>query len=190
MIPAWLEHDVIAPMLENMVVTLDYREYAIFVGTYVNDQATIDEVERMRRRFRQLIRVEVPHAGPTCKADCLNWVVQAIFSHERTHGIEFAGVVLHDCEDVLHPMELKLFNYILPRKDLIQIPVASLERNWHEFVAGTYMDEFAEWHARDLVVRESLSGMVPSAGVGTCFSRYALMTLAAETDNQPFNTDT
>ena len=110
---------MIAPMLENMVVTLDYREYAIFVGTYVNDQATIDEVERMRRRFRQLIRVEVPHAGPTCKADCLNWVVQAIFSHERTHGIEFAGVVLHDCEDVLHPMELKLFNYILPRKDLI-----------------------------------------------------------------------
>ena len=52
------------------------------------------------------------------------------------------------------------------------------------------MDEFAEWHARDLVVRESLSGMVPSAGVGTCFSRYALTTLAAETDNQPFNTDT
>jgi bacteriophage N4 adsorption protein B len=190
MIPAWLEHDVIAPMLENMVVTLDYREYAIFVGTYVNDKATIDEVERMRRRFRQLVRVEVPHDGPTCKADCLNWIVQAIFSHERSRGVEFAGVVLHDCEDVLHPMELKLFNYILPRKDLIQIPVASLERNWHEFVAGTYMDEFAEWHARDLVVRESLSGMVPSAGVGTCFSRHALTVLAAETDNQPFNTDT
>jgi adsorption protein B len=27
------------------------------------------------------------------------------------------------------------------------------------------MDEFAEWHAKDLVVRESMSGMVPSAGV-------------------------
>ena len=52
------------------------------------------------------------------------------------------------------------------------------------------MDEFAEWHARDLVVRESLSGMVPSAGVGTCFSRQALTILAAETDNQPFNTST
>ena len=32
--------------------------------------------------------------------------------------------------------------------------------------------------------------MVPSAGVGTCFSRRALMELAAETNNQPFNTDT
>jgi bacteriophage N4 adsorption protein B len=27
MIPAWLESDVITPMLENIVVTLDYREY-------------------------------------------------------------------------------------------------------------------------------------------------------------------
>ena len=88
--------------------------------------------EKMRRRFRQLIRVEVPHDGPTCKADCLNWIVQAIFSHERAHGVEFAGVVLHDCEDVLHPMELKFFNYILPRKDLIQIPVASLD--WSDLV--------------------------------------------------------
>lgn len=190
MIPAWLEQAVIAPMLESMVATLDYKEYIIFVGTYVNDPATIDEVERMRHRFRHMVRIEVPHSGPTCKADCLNWIVQAILLHEQTHGIEFAGIVLHDSEDVLHPLELKLFNYILPRKDFIQMPVASLERNYGELVAGTYMDEFAEWHARDLVVRESLSRMVPSAGVGTCFSRRALMTLAAETDNQPFNTDT
>jgi adsorption protein B len=190
MIPAWLEQAVIAPMLENMVTTLDYKNYLIFVGTYVNDPATIAEVERMRRRFRQLIRVEVPHSGPTCKADCLNWIVQAIFLHEQTDGIKFAGMVLHDSEDVLHPLELKLFNYILPRKDFIQIPVTSLERRWDEMVAGTYMDEFAEWHARDLVVRESLSHMVPSAGVGTCFSRRALTTLADETNNQPFNTET
>jgi bacteriophage N4 adsorption protein B len=132
MIPAWLEQAVIAPMLENMVATLDYRNYLIFVGTYANDPATTAEVERMRRRFRQLIRVEVPHSGPTCKADCLNWIVQAIFLHEQTTGIEFAGMVLHDSEDVLHPLELKLFNYILPRKDFIQIPVTSLERRWDE----------------------------------------------------------
>ncbi|WP_343315350.1 glycosyl transferase family protein [Brucella sp. BE17] len=190
MVPAWLEYDVIAPMLENMVQTLDYRSYTIFAGTYRNDAATIKEVERMRRRYRQLVRVEVPHDGPTCKADCLNWVVQAIFAHEQKHGIEFAGVVLHDSEDVLHPLELQFYNYLLPRKDLIQIPVGSLERNWYELVAGVYMDEFAEWHAKDLVVRESLAKTVTSAGVGTCFSRRALLTLASETDNQPFNTQT
>ncbi|MBB3807978.1 glycosyl transferase family protein [Pseudochelatococcus contaminans] len=190
MVPAWLEYDVIAPMLENMVQTLDYRAYTIFVGTYRNDSRTIAEVERMRLRYRQLVRVEVPHDGPTCKADCLNWVVQAIFRHEKILGIEFAGVILHDSEDVLHPLELKFFNYLLPRMDLIQIPVNSLEREWYEFVVGVYMDEFAEWHGKDLVVRESMTGMVPSAGVGTCFSRRALLVLASEDNNEPFNTQT
>ncbi|WP_122664231.1 glycosyl transferase family protein [Pseudomonas viridiflava] len=189
MVPAWLEYDVIAPMIENMVSTLDYQNYVVFVGTYINDQRTIDEVERMRRRYKQLHRVEVPHDGPTCKADCLNWVIQAIFLHEKTHGMTFAGVVLHDSEDVLHPLELRLFNYLLPRKDMIQLPVVSLERNWYEWVAGTYMDEFAEWHGKDLVVRESMSDTVPSAGVGTCFSHRALRVLAGETQNMPFNTD-
>ena len=84
-------------------------------------------------------------------------------------------------------MELKFFNYLLPRKDMIQLPVASLEREWYELVAGTYMDEFAESHAKEMVVRESVSGMVPSAGVGTCFSRKALINLIGATHNKPFN---
>ena len=187
MVPAWQEHDVIAAMVQNMVEVLDYQNYVVFVGTYVNDPATIEEVERMRKRYRQVVRVEVPHPGPTSKADCLNFVVEAIFNHERDSGTEFAGVVLHDSEDVLHPMELKFFNYLLPRKDMIQLPVASLEREWYELVAGTYMDEFAESHAKEMVVRESVSGMVPSAGVGTCFSRKALIKLIGATHNKPFN---
>jgi bacteriophage N4 adsorption protein B len=189
MVPAWLEYDVIAPMLSNMVSTLEYKNYTIFVGTYRNDARTIAEVERMRRRYRQLVRVEVPHDGPTCKADCLNWIVQALFKHEQHLPAPFAGVVLHDSEDVLHPLELKYYSYLLPRMDFIQLPVTSLERSWFELVAGTYMDEFAEWHSKDLVVRESLSSMVPSAGVGTCFSHRALKELSQATDNQPFNVD-
>lgn len=128
MIPAWLEYDVIAPMLENMVGTLDYKNYMIFVGTYRNDDKTKAEVERMRRRYRQLFRVEVPHDGPTCKADCLNWIVQAIFKQNSLQRNPFEGVILHDSEDVLHPLELKYYNYLLPRVDFIQLPVTSLER--------------------------------------------------------------
>lgn len=189
MVPAWHEQDVIAAMIEDLVRVLDYRAYTVFVGTYQNDAATIAEVERMRHRYKHLHRVEVPHDGPTCKADCLNWLVQAIMHYEFEAGIEFAGIVMHDSEDVLHPVELKFFNYLLPRKDMIQLPVASLERHWFELVAGTYMDEFAEWHAKDLVVRESLAGAVPSAGVGTCFSRRAMRALVEQTEQQPFNTE-
>jgi bacteriophage N4 adsorption protein B len=189
MVPAWQESDVIAAMVQNMVEIMEYRNYRVFVGTYPNDQPTIDEVERMVKRYPQLQRVQVPHPGPTSKADCLNAVVDAIFAHEKENNVEFAGVVLHDSEDVLHPLELKFFNYLLPRKDMIQLPVASLERDWYELVAGTYMDEFAESHAKEMVVRESVSGMVPSAGVGTCFSRKALIGLVGATRNKPFNID-
>ncbi|MBC7548475.1 MAG: glycosyl transferase family protein [Polaromonas sp.] len=189
MVPAWHEYDVIAAMVENMVEVMEYQNYVVFVGTYINDPQTIEEVERMRKRYKQLFRVEVPHEGPTCKADCLNSVVDSIFEYERQHSMQFAGMVLHDSEDVLHPLELKYFNYLLPRKDMIQLPVASLERKWYELVAGTYMDEFAESHAKDMVVRESVSGVVPSAGVGTCFSRRAMDALVGFTHNKPFNTD-
>ncbi|MBC7437819.1 MAG: glycosyl transferase family protein, partial [Bdellovibrionales bacterium] len=187
MVPAWLEHDVVAAMIENMVEVLDYQNYHIFVGTYINDSKTTGQVERMCLRYRQVHRAAVPHDGPTSKADCLNAIVEAIQTYEQLHDTEFAGVVLHGSEDVLHPLELKFFNYLLPRKDLIQLPVTSLERQWHELVAGTYMDEFAESHARDMALRESVAGVVPSAGTGTCFSRRALKTLVGATHGRPFN---
>jgi adsorption protein B len=187
MVPAWQESDVIASMVENLVQVMDYQQYVVFIGTYCNDAATIAEVERVRRRYRQVRRVEVPHPGPTCKADCLNCVVDDILAYERQKGVQFAGVVLHDSEDELHPLELKFFNYLLPRKDMIQLPVASLERRLTEWVAGTYMDEFAESHGKEMLVRESMAGMVPSAGVGTCFSRRALLALIATEGGHPFN---
>lgn len=190
MIPAWQEAGVISKMLENTVSNLRYGRFVVFVGSYINDAATGDEIDAAARRIRNLQHVTVPHPGPTCKADCLNWIIQAIFDFEKRNRVEFAGIVLHDSEDIVHPLELKLFNYLVPRKDLVQLPVLSLERDWDEFVAGTYIDDFAEWHSKDLVVREALTGLVPCAGVSACFSRRALMALNEGTANQPFNTDT
>ncbi len=187
-VPAWQEQDVISAMIENTISTANYSDYVIFVGTYPNDPATIAEVERARRRHRRVVRVETPHPGPTNKADCLNAILGAVFAEEAASGRPFAGVALHDPEDVVHPLELKFFNYLLPRKDLIQLPVVSMERRLRDLVAGAYMDEFAEWHAKDLVVRESFAHAVPSAGVGTCFSRAAVETLKA--DGEVFNTRT
>lgn len=174
MLPAWKEFDVIASMVESAVNTLAYRNYMIFIGTYANDAETIAEAEKVTRRYKQVRHVRVPHDGPTCKADCLNHIVSDILQVEEELGVPFAGLVLHDSEDVLHPLELHLFNYLLPAKDMIQLPVVSLEQRYRDLVAGTYMDEFAEWHAKDLVVRQRLAKTVPSAGVGTCFSRRAI----------------
>lgn len=133
--------------------------------------------------------VLVPHDGPTCKADCLNWLMQGVTLYEMQHNMEFAGVVMHDAEDVVHRLELRLFNYLIDRMDLMQLPVFSLESPWYAFTAGHYVDEFAESHSKDMLVREMITGAVPSAGVATCFSRRALRALAAERENLIFNTD-
>lgn len=190
MVPAWKEFEVIAKMIENTNATLAYQDFRIFVGTYPNDGETQAEVDRMARRYRNVRRVDVPHDGPTCKADCLNAIVQEVFREEERNGQTFAGIVIHDSEDVIHPLELKVFNHLVGRKDLIQLPVLSLERKWHEWVAGTYQDDFAEWHSKDMVVRESMTGVVPCAGTGMCYSRRALAALWEETGQAPFNTAT
>jgi adsorption protein B len=93
---------------------------------------------------------------------------------EQENGMAFAGVILHDAEDVVHPAELALFNAALHHADLIQLPVFSFRRALSDVIAATYMDEFAEWHTRDLVVRENLTGIVTCAGVSACFSRRAI----------------
>ena len=191
MVPAWQEHDVIAKMVENTIATMNYRKYVIFLGTYQNDAQTTAEADRMVKRFPTMVkRATVPNDGPTCKADCLNWIAQSIFLYEQQNNIRFAGLIIHDSEDVIHPLEFRMFNYLIGRKDLIQLPVLSLERGWHDWIGATYMDDFAEWHEKEMVVRESLNGLVPGSGVSTCYSRRAIQMLAERNNNQPFNTDT
>ncbi|MDD5300493.1 MAG: glycosyl transferase family protein [Gallionella sp.] len=191
MVPAWQEHDVIAKMVENTIATMNYQKYVIFLGTYQNDAQTTAEADRMARRFPTMVRrATVLNDGPTCKADCLNWIAQSIFLYEEQHNIKFAGLIIHDSEDVIHPLEFRMFNFLVGRKDLIQMPVLSLERGWWDWIAASYMDDFAEWHEKEMVVRESLNGLVPGSGVSTCYSRRAIQLLADKNKNQPFNTDT
>ncbi len=179
MVPAWQEHGVIDRMAELAATTLDYENYHIFVGTYPNDPQTQSDVEKVCGRFPNVHKVVGARDGPTSKADCLNNVLDAILQFEERAGIRFEGFILHDSEDVLSPMELRLFNHLVGRKDLIQLPVYPLPRPWWDFTSCHYLDEFAESHGKDILVREALVGQVPSAGVGTCFSRRAVMALLA-----------
>src|ERR1700761_4538760 len=64
MVPAWQEADVIATMVANTVGVFDYNRYKIFVGVYANDPDTRREVEKVRERFPNVYRAEVPHEGP------------------------------------------------------------------------------------------------------------------------------
>ncbi len=190
LIPAWDESTVIARMLLNTLGTLRYRDFNIFVGTYPNDEATRREVEKVREIYPNIEFVVTPIDGPTNKADCLNWIYQGVLLYEKEHGVEYEFFVMHDAEDLVHPLSLKYFNYLMPRMDFIQLPVFPLEGRWYDFVTGIYMDEFAENHTKDMRVREYLAAYLPSAGVGTAISRRAINYLASQNKNQVFNIDT
>ncbi|AXN32767.1 glycosyl transferase family 2 [Vibrio coralliilyticus] len=187
MVPAWQEHGVIGKMAELAASQLDYENYQIFVGTYPNDPETQSDVDKVCAQYPNVHKVVCARPGPTSKADCLNNVIASIIEFEKKAKLEFAGFILHDSEDVLSSMELRLFNYLLPDKDLIQLPVYPYTRKWYQMTPGHYADEFAELHGKDVVVREAIAGQVPSAGVGTCFSRKAVLRLLVEGDGLPFD---
>ena len=188
MIPAWQEAPVIARMADYLARSFDYDNYHVFIGTYPNDLETQAEVDKVVARYPHLHKVVTSQPGPTTKADCLNHIIAAITAFEAEHGLHFGCLAYHDAEDVVHPLELRVFNHLVPRYDLVQLPVMPLVRPWWQMVGNHYVDEFSEWHGKDLLVREQLTGQVPSAGVGTAFSRKAISLLEEMNQGQVFDT--
>lgn len=186
-IPAWQELDVILQMLRNACNTLRYRNYDLFVGTYQNDPDTQREVDIAAKQFPQVHKVVVAADGPTTKADCLNRIYSAMREHEELQGERYAIVVTHDAEDIIHPYSLLLDNYLIPRKDMVQLPVFPAPVPLRYFTYWTYADEFAENHTKDLLVRETSGGFVPCAGVGTAFSRRAFELVGLRGADEVFN---
>lgn len=187
MLPAWQESGVIRSMIDQAIENMDYENYQVFVGTYPNDEKTQNAVDEATAIYSNVHKVVCARPGPTSKADCLNNILAAIQDFERSTRVEFAGFVLHDAEDLVSEYELRIFNALLERKDLIQLPVYPLVRPWFHFTSGHYLDEFTEQHGKEVILRESFSGVVPSAGVGTCFSRRAILELMRINDGVAFD---
>jgi adsorption protein B len=187
-VPAWRESAVIGAMLRAALGTIRYADYRIYVGTYPNDPATIDAVAALGDPRIRL--VEGIRPGPTTKAECLNRCWQAMRADEADTGTLCKAIVLHDAEDVIHRDELDLYDRMIERFDLVQIPVLPLlatEGWWARTVSATYADEFAESHQKALVLREAVGAAVPSAGVGCAIGRAMMDRIAAAGGGLPFS---
>ncbi|MFW5714341.1 MAG: glycosyltransferase, partial [Brevefilum sp.] len=179
-IAAWQESDVIADTLQNATSTIHYKNFDIFVGTYPNDEATRREVNKIAEGNEHVHNVITPENGPTNKASNLNYVFNALLDYEEEHNRFYDIIVIHDSEDIIHPYSLLVYNYLIPRMDMIQIPVFPVALPLKEITHWTYADEFAENHTKILRVREFTGGFVPSAGVGTAFTKRAFRLLAIQ----------
>jgi adsorption protein B len=183
-IPAWDEASVIAPMLRSTLDRFAAADYRLFVGVYRNDPATRAAVQSVASD--KIILVDVDVDGPTTKADCLNHLYRALLRAESERGTQAKAIVLHDAEDVVHPRELAIFDLLVERAGMVQLPVVPLPDPDSRWIAGHYADEFAEAHGKELVVREAVGAAVPMAGVGCAIERVALYRLACRHDGKPF----
>lgn len=182
-IPAWDESAVIGPMLRRLLHTLRHPDFHVFVGVYPNDPATAAIVAAIGDSRLSLVVTDRP--GPTTKADCLNCLWRAVLRDERTSGRRFKAVVLHDAEDVLHPLSLDIHDRWMPALAMVQLPVVPFADRNSRWISGHYLDEFAENHGKDMEVRALLGAPVPSAGVGTAIDRDVLERIAGSGD--PFD---
>ncbi|MFA5989894.1 MAG: glycosyl transferase family protein [Sphingomonas sp.] len=186
-VPAWDEAPVIGAMLASLVERIDYPDYCVYVGTYPNDPATIAAVAAMAERDGRIRLVIGTANGPTTKAGCLNSLWAALARDEAAHGGYANAIVLHDAEDLVHPAELRLFAHFIGRYDTVQLPVLPLVDRHSRLVGGHYCDEFAEAHAKQLVVRQFLGAGLPLAGVGCAIARTALEAIAKSRGGAPFD---
>ena len=188
-IACWHEADVIAHTLTNAVEKIQYRNYDIFVGTYPNDPETQGEVDKVARKNPHVHKVVTPDPGPTNKPSILNYTFEALKVYEQQTHQHYEILMTHDSEDVIHPYSLLVINYLIPRKDMVQLPVFPLEVPLKEFTHWSYADEFAENHTKLMQVREFTGGFVPAAGVGVAFTRRAFEWLHSQQE-QIFSTET
>ncbi|MET0310211.1 MAG: glycosyl transferase family protein [Sphingomonas sp.] len=185
-IAAWDESRVIGQMLRTALARFDYPDYRLYVGTYPNDPATIGEVARVAEADARVRLVIGPSPGPTTKADCLNALWRALLRDEAAEGC-VGAVALHDAEDLVHPLELRVFADFLRRYGAVQLPVLPLRHPKSRFVSGHYLDEFAESHSKTLLVRQALGAGMPLAGVGCAIRRELLGRIADARGGLPFD---
>jgi bacteriophage N4 adsorption protein B len=104
-------------------------------------------------------------------------------------GARAKAIVLHDAEDLVHPAEIRIFDTLIERFALVQLPVFPLRDKDSRWISGHYIDEFTENHLKELVVREAIGASLPSAGVGCAIDRSVLEEIAGRQDGKPFDAD-
>ena len=177
-IAAWREADVIGATVRHALTVWPQAELRLYVGTYRNDPLTAEAVIAAAADDARLRLVILDRDGPSTKADCLNRLYRALEADERRSGQRMRLVAVHDAEDMVDPAALGLLDSALNEVEFAQLPVLPEPMAQSRWIASHYCEEFAEAHAKAMVVRDWLGAGIPSAGVGCAISREALAELA------------
>jgi adsorption protein B len=173
----WREEDVLGRMVEGNLARIQIPQVSLFLGVYPNDMATLRVAEALEAKHPDRVRVIVNRlTGPTSKGQMLNEMFSQVFASTDCPDL----VVLHDSEDIIDARTFQVYAAYAADHDFIQVPVFSLNRGKGAHVASTYMDEFAERHTREMIVRNAVGAAIPSAGVGTCMTKRLIRHFLSE----------
>lgn len=188
-IPAWHEDAVIGDTISHALNVWRQPNIILYVGCYPNDPATMAAVMKVASGDPRLRLVIHDRDGPTTKADCLNRLYRALEADELRAGRRVRMVLFHDAEDLVDPAGLALLDRAIRTADFAQLPVLPMSRADSRWIGSHYCEEFAEAHAKAMVVRSELGAALPAAGVGCAVSRMALLNLADSRGGVPFAAD-
>lgn len=188
MIAAWQEDEVLEAVINHLCNTMHYpkERYDIFLGVYPNDAKTLLVAKILEERHSNVHVIVNEQAGPTSKAQNINFIIRQIKCREENMGIVYDALTVHDAEDVVHPLELKVTNKLLEEHSALQFPVfpwtpeEKRKQFFRTLTASMYADEFAENHYITLVSRRQSAAFVPSAGTGFVLSRQVLSLFGQE----------
>ena len=173
----WREEDVLGRMVEGNLARIQIPQVSLFLGVYPNDTATLRVAKALEAKHPDRVRVIVNRlSGPTSKGQMLNEMFSQVFASTDCPDL----VVLHDSEDIIDARTFQVYAAYAADHDFIQVPVFSLNRGKGAHVASTYMDEFAERHTREMIVRNAVGAAIPSAGVGTCMTKRLIRHFLSE----------
>lgn len=187
MLAAWDEESVLESVIDNVISSQMYPQtmYHIFLGVYPNDEPTVRIAQKLAQKYPNVHCIINFKEGPTSKAQNLNYVLQQIKEYEKKHHYQFAAFTIHDSEDVVHPYELKVTNYLIDQHPALQFPVFPLihkptfKNYFKDLTTNTYVDEFAENHYLTMRNRHQTGAFVPSAGTGFSLSREVVELLGS-----------
>ncbi|TIX51288.1 glycosyl transferase family protein [Alteraurantiacibacter aquimixticola] len=187
-IPAWQEDKVIGHTIAHALDAWAHRQFVLYVGCYRNDMCTLEAAMKAAGADRRVRLVVHDCNGPSTKADCLNRLYRAMATDELRMGERYRMVLLHDAEDLVDPAELGLMDKAIEHAEFVQIPVLPLPQRESRWIGSHYCEEFAEAHAKSMVVRNWLDTCLPAAGVGCALNREMLAKMAKmHGDGLPFS---
>lgn len=182
MIAAWNEENVLEDVVNNLIASTIYPKsmYHIFLGVYPNNTETVEAARALERQHENVHVIINCLPGPTSKAQNINYVINQILEFEKQKNWKFQSFTVHDAEDVVHPYELKVTNYLIDQHPALQFPVFPIIYKprfgnfFKNITTGTYADEFAENHFLVMRNRNNTNAFVPSAGTGFALSRMVI----------------